>query len=53
MRYWAVVAAVLALFAPVFAHRIDVAPRSKQCFFENLQTDDRVSLMLLKWPRGT
>lgn len=35
--------AVLALFSFALAHRIDIEPGQKACFYENLNPEDRVS----------
>lgn len=42
MRCWALVAFLFALFSGVLAHRIEVEPNSKQCFFETLNVEDQV-----------
>jgi len=42
MRSWAFVVYAFALVSAVLAHRIEVEPATKQCFYENLNPEDQV-----------
>ena len=41
---WAILAVWTVLVVGVYGHTIDLAPSTKECFFEDLHAEDKVSI---------
>lgn len=42
MRSWAFVVAAFTFLSAVLAHRVEIEPSTKQCFYEDLNVGDQV-----------